>query len=117
MPTMHRRHFLDLALASITVGAVSPSIALADCAPPEERAGWLTTNVHPGGDAYFWLGQPSGLPVPTDLEVTMGAAVSRLPITWVVPGVAPSRSRRRLAGTDRERHSRSRSRTARRLRA
>ena len=85
---MNRRHFLDLALASIAVGAASPSRVLADCAPPEERAGWLTTNVHAGGDAYFWLGQPQGVAVPADLEATIAGAVTRLAITWVVPGVA-----------------------------
>lgn len=96
MPTtMHRRHFLELALASLATTAVSPSMALAECAPVQERASWLTTSVRAGGDAYFWLGQPSGLPVPTNLEVTMGAAASRLPITWVVPGVA----RLRIPGT------------------
>ncbi len=100
MPMMHRRHFLDLTLASLAVGpflvgAVSPSIALADCAPNEERAQWIPTNVHPGGDAFVWLGQPRGLPVPSDLEVTIGGASSRVPIVWVVPGVA----RLRVPGT------------------
>ncbi|MBN8610102.1 MAG: hypothetical protein J0L92_05945 [Deltaproteobacteria bacterium] len=93
MPTMHRRHFL--ALTSIALSAASTSIVVADCAPNEERAGWLTTNVHPGGDAFVWLGQPRGLPVPTDLEVTISGASSRLPIVWVVPGVA----RLRVPGT------------------
>lgn len=98
--TMHRRHFLDLALASLAVapfsiGAASTSVARADCAPPEERAGWLATNVHPGGDAFFWLGQPRGVPVPADLEVTIGGAASRIPIVWIVPGVA----RIRIPGT------------------
>lgn len=97
---MHRRHFLDLALASVALGslsadALSPSIARADCAPPEERAAWLSTNVHPGGDAFFWLGQPRGVPVPSDLEVTIGGAASRLAIAWLVPGVA----RIRIPGT------------------
>jgi hypothetical protein len=81
------------------VGAASPSHAFAECARPQDHASWLTTNVHPGGDAFFWLGQPPGGPAPTQLEVNSGRAVSRLPIAWVVPGVARIRIPPSASGT------------------
>ncbi len=87
---MRRRHLIDLASASLILGALAPaSRVLAECAAPtEERAQWLTTTVRAGGPLYVWLGQPRGLPMPAELELSGVGQGMRLGITWIVPGLA-----------------------------
>jgi hypothetical protein len=96
---MRRRDWMELAVGSLGSlalgGAIPAAPAQADCALPEERASLLPTNVHAGGDAYVWLGQPASVPTPTDLELRSGGASVRVPIAWVVPGLA----RVRVPGT------------------